>query len=143
MILADAWFPTPWPRLPEFAPAPTVEMSVYYRAPLPLPDSLLLGRFENRLVRDGFFDESGELWAPDGTLVAQCRQLGLLLGRALSPSPEGRTSRIRSLSGTCGTFGWPSLAGPSSSTGCRSEQLLGLRRKPIEDRTSGCPAGGW
>ena len=80
LILADAWFPTPWPRLPEFAPAPTVEMSVYYRAPLPLPDSLLLGRFENRLVRDGFFDESGELWAPDGTLVAQSRQLGLLLG---------------------------------------------------------------
>jgi hypothetical protein len=41
--------------------------------------SLLLGRFRNRLVRDGFFDEEGELWAPDGTLVAQSRQLGLLL----------------------------------------------------------------
>ena len=80
LILADAWFPTPWPRLFELAPAPTVEMSVYFRAPLPLPDSLLLGRFESRLTRDGFFDESGELWAPDGTLVAQSRQLGLLLG---------------------------------------------------------------
>ena len=80
LILADAWFPAPWPRLPDFAPAPTVEMSVYFRAPLPVPDSLLLGRFESRLTRDGFFDESGELWAPDGTLVAQSRQLGLLLG---------------------------------------------------------------
>jgi acyl-CoA thioesterase len=80
LILADAWFPAPWPRLDDFAPAPTVEMSVYFRAPLPRADSLLLGRFENRLVRDGFFDESGELWAPDGTLVAQSRQLGLLLG---------------------------------------------------------------
>jgi acyl-CoA thioesterase len=80
LILADAWFPAPWPRLAEFAPAPTVEMSVYFRAPLPMPDSLLLGRFESPLVRDGFFDESGELWAPDGTLVAQSRQLGLLLG---------------------------------------------------------------
>ena len=33
-----------------------------------------------RLVRDGFFDEDGELWASDGTLIAQSRQLGLLIG---------------------------------------------------------------
>ena len=79
-VLADAWFPAPWPRLNALAPAPTIEMSVYFRSPLPLPDSLLLGRFDSRLVRDGFFDENGELWAPDGTLVAQSRQLGLLLG---------------------------------------------------------------
>jgi acyl-CoA thioesterase len=81
LILADAWFPAPWPRLESLIPAPTVEMTVYFREPLPLPDSLLLGRFRSRAVRDGFFDESGELWAPDGTLVAQSRQLGLLLSR--------------------------------------------------------------
>jgi acyl-CoA thioesterase len=82
LILADAWYPAPWPRLGELAPAPTIEMTVHFRAPLPLPDSLLLGRFGSRLVRDGFFDESGELWEPDGMLVAQSRQLGLLLGAA-------------------------------------------------------------
>lgn len=82
LILADAWYPAPWPRLEALAPAPTIEMTVHFRAPLPLPDSLLLGRFDSRLVRDGFFDESGELWSPDGTLVAQSRQLGLLLGAA-------------------------------------------------------------
>jgi len=79
-VLADAWFPAPWPRLSELAPAPTIDLTVHFRAPLPLADSLLLGRFRNRLVRDGFFDEDGELWAPDGTLVAQSRQLGLLIG---------------------------------------------------------------
>ena len=80
LVLADAWFPAPWSRLKALAPAPTIEMGVMFRAPLPLPDSLLLGRFHTRLVRDGFFDEQGELWTPDGTLVAQSRQLALLLG---------------------------------------------------------------
>jgi acyl-CoA thioesterase len=82
-LLADAWFPAPWPRLSELSPAPTIDLTVHFRAPLPIPDTLLLGRFRNRLVRDGFFDEDGELWAPDGTLVAQSRQLGLLLGPKL------------------------------------------------------------
>jgi acyl-CoA thioesterase len=80
LVLADAWFPAPWPRLRALAPAPTIEMSVYFRTPLPLPDSLVLGRFGTRLVRDGFFEEDGELWTPDGSLVAQSRQLGLLIG---------------------------------------------------------------
>ena len=61
-------------------PAPTIDLTIHFRAPLPLDGRLLLGRFDSKLVRDGFFDEDGELWAPDGTLVAQSRQLGLLLG---------------------------------------------------------------
>ena len=83
-VLADAWFPAPWPRLTEFAAAPTIDLTVHFRVPLPLADQLLLGRFRNRMVRDGFFDEDGELWTPDGTLVAQSRQLALLIG-AKSP----------------------------------------------------------
>ncbi|MEJ7875819.1 MAG: thioesterase family protein [Solirubrobacterales bacterium] len=79
-VVADAWFPAPWPRLTELAPAPTIDLTVHFRAPLPLDDTLLLGRFRNRVVRDGFFDEDGELWTPDGTLVAQSRQLALLIG---------------------------------------------------------------
>ena len=79
-VLADAWFPSPWPRLTQLAPAPTIDLTIHFRTPLPLPDSMLLGRFHSSLTRDGFFDEDGELWLPDGTLVAQSRQLGLLLG---------------------------------------------------------------
>ena len=79
-VCADAWFPAPWPRLEQLAPAPTIDLTVHYRSTLPLDDTLLLGRFRNRVVRDGFFEEDGELWHPDGTLVAQSRQLGLLLG---------------------------------------------------------------
>jgi acyl-CoA thioesterase len=79
-LLADAWFPAPWPRLSELAPAPTIDLTVHFRSPLPVDSPLLLGRFDTKVTRDGFFDENGELWAPDGTLVAQSRQLGLLLG---------------------------------------------------------------
>lgn len=79
-VLADAWFPSPWPRLRELAPAPTIDLTIHFRAPLPMPDGLLLGRFTNRHVRDGFFEEDGELWSADGTFVAQSRQLGLLIG---------------------------------------------------------------
>jgi acyl-CoA thioesterase len=78
-VLADAWFPAPWPMLSKLHPAPTIDLTVHFRTPLPLPDSLLLGRFRTSLVRDGFFEEDGELWSPDGSLVAQSRQLGLLL----------------------------------------------------------------
>jgi acyl-CoA thioesterase len=80
LVLADAWFPASWPRLRALAPALTIEMSVYFRASLPRPDAMLLGRFRTTLVRDGFFEEDGQLWSPDGTLVAQSRQFGLLIG---------------------------------------------------------------
>ena len=78
-VLADAWMPAPWPLLTAFMAAPTVDLTLHVRAPLPLADTELLGRFETRVVRDGFFEEDGELWTPDGTLVAQSRQLGLLI----------------------------------------------------------------
>ena len=61
------------------APAPTIDLTVHFRAPLPLDDTCCSAA-SAELVRDGFFDEDGELWAPDGTLVAQSRQLGLLIG---------------------------------------------------------------
>ncbi len=80
VVLADAWFPAAWPRLKQLAPAPTIDLTVHFRAPLPLEDTLLLGRFTSTLVRDGFFEEDGQLWTADGTLVAQSRQLGLLMG---------------------------------------------------------------
>jgi acyl-CoA thioesterase len=79
-LLADAWFPAPWPRLRALAGAPTIDLTIHFRAPLPIRDGLVLGRFNSRLVREGFFEEDGELWGPDGTLLAQSRQLALLIG---------------------------------------------------------------
>jgi acyl-CoA thioesterase len=88
-VLADAWFPAPWPMLSELAPAPTIDLTIHFRSPLPAEGPLLLGRFRSRYVRDGFFDEDGELWSRDGTLVAQSRQLGLLIGARAAGGESG------------------------------------------------------
>src|SRR4051794_2670725 len=77
-VLADGYSPAIWPRLSEPYAAPTIDLTVHVRAPLPV-EGPLLARFRSRLARDGFFEEDGELWTRDGTLVAQSRQLALLL----------------------------------------------------------------
>jgi hypothetical protein len=78
-VMADGYYPAIWPRLTELHPAPTIDLTIHFRAPLPYTGPVL-ARFTSKLARDGYFEEDGELWSPDGTLVAQSRQLALLLG---------------------------------------------------------------
>ncbi len=35
--------------------------------------------FDTRLLHDGLFEEDGVIWAPDGTVLAQSRQLGIIM----------------------------------------------------------------
>ncbi len=58
---------------------PTVELTVHVRA-RPEP-GWVLGRFRTRFLLDGLFEEEGELWSEDGRLLAQSRQLALILPR--------------------------------------------------------------
>jgi hypothetical protein len=39
----------------------------------------VLVRFRTRTSADGFLEEDGQIWAPDGTLIAQSRQLAIVL----------------------------------------------------------------
>jgi acyl-CoA thioesterase len=81
--LLDAWAPAIFPRADRLVVCPTVDLTIHFRTQFPLPgsapDDFLLGRFSSTLSRDGFFEEDGSLWAPDGMLVAQSRQLALAL----------------------------------------------------------------
>jgi acyl-CoA thioesterase len=80
--LSDVWFPAVFPMLAGPNPVPTVDLTIHFRAELPLAalqrDDFALVRFHTRFSGHGFIDEDGEIWAPDGTLIAQSRQLALL-----------------------------------------------------------------
>lgn len=80
-LLTDAWWPSLFTRLDDkktAGGAPTVDLTVHFRAPLPHPgtrdDDYYLVSLRTISMRDGYMDESGEVWAPDGTLLAISRQ---------------------------------------------------------------------
>lgn len=79
----DAWMPVVFPVTTEPLVAPTIDLTIHFRAPLPPPgataDDHYLAVFWSHLARDGFFEEDGELWSKDGVLLAQSRQLALTL----------------------------------------------------------------
>jgi acyl-CoA thioesterase len=83
-LLADAYMPTPWVKAKRLVGAPTIDLTIHFRVPDPATyvarDEPVLGIFRSKESFDGFFDEEGELWSPGGVLLAQCRQLGLLVG---------------------------------------------------------------
>jgi acyl-CoA thioesterase len=84
-LYADAWWPALFVRTPLPVGVPTIDLTVHFRAPEVLaalePGTPLMVRFTTRTARDGFFEEDGELWAPDGTLLAHSRQLAILPAR--------------------------------------------------------------
>jgi acyl-CoA thioesterase len=81
-MYADAWWPSPWVRLEEPVPAPTMDLTVHFRAPRAAaalaPGEPVLAVFRSTTAADGFFEEDGEIRTRDGVLLAQSRQLALL-----------------------------------------------------------------
>jgi acyl-CoA thioesterase len=88
--ITDAWPPTIMPVLgPDLIASgfPTLDLTIHFRTALPLADAAAgdwtLAVFRAREVRDGFFEEDGELWSRDGRLLVHSRQL------AVVTSPRG------------------------------------------------------
>ncbi len=81
VLFADAFPPAVF-EVTEAGWVPTVELTVHVRA-RPAP-GWLRARFSTRFLVDGWLEEDGELWDEAGRLVAQSRQLALVL-----PVPGG------------------------------------------------------
>ena len=78
-MLADAWIPSVFMRSAAPFAAPTVDLTVHFRAPDVAAAWPLLVVFRSRHAHGGFFEEDGEVWSADGRLLAHSRQLGLTL----------------------------------------------------------------
>jgi acyl-CoA thioesterase len=78
---ADGWLPSAFSRMTTFARAPTLDFTVHFRRTLPLagdPLSPVLLKVWSDTSAEGYHEEDTAIWAPDGTLIAQSRQLALL-----------------------------------------------------------------
>ena len=77
MVAVDSFAPVVFnlPSVPT-SWAPTLELTAHVRG-VPAPGPLRC-RFTSRFVQGGMFEEDGEVWDSDGTLVAQSRQLALI-----------------------------------------------------------------
>jgi acyl-CoA thioesterase len=100
-LFCDAWFPPSFIALDVPAISPTVDLTIHFRQPISEsacdPAALCLSVFHTRLLHDGLFEEDGVVWAGDGTVLAQSRQLGIIMPTdkpVLQPSPikTGATS---------------------------------------------------
>jgi len=85
LALSDGVIPAITPRL-SLAPLvfPTIDLTAHFRNPVPdtvRPTDFLLGRFRTRLAAGGFFEEDGQIWTRDGLLLAQSRQLMVVMER--------------------------------------------------------------
>ncbi len=67
-----------------FGPVPTVDLTVHFRHPEAwasvAPDAFCLAVFRTRLKDGAFLEEDGEIWSPNGQLLALSRQLAIGLG---------------------------------------------------------------
>jgi acyl-CoA thioesterase len=79
--MCDAWAPAAFVALGRFVAAPTLDLTIHVRRPLPPagmePGDHVLCRFTSRLAVGGLWEEDGALWTPSGELIAQSRQLAL------------------------------------------------------------------
>ena len=81
--MMDAWIPPIFCRVPEGLGVPTVDLTVHFRTELPPPGladgAHVLCAFRSEVAAEGYVTEDGELWSPDGVLLAESRQLALLI----------------------------------------------------------------
>jgi acyl-CoA thioesterase len=77
--LTDSWPPAVFSRLEARVGVPTIELTVHLRGAPPLVPGWCLVRFRTQEVVAGYLEETGEIWSEDGRLLAESRQLAVVL----------------------------------------------------------------
>jgi acyl-CoA thioesterase len=81
-LCADVWWPPGFEPLDRPAVAPTIDLTIHFRADIPpqgLPDQAVLGWYRSSTAQDGLVEEDGLLFLGDGTLLAHSRQLAIFM----------------------------------------------------------------
>ena len=76
--ITDAWLPAVFLKLTKPNAVPTIDLTIHFRADLPLAPDYVLSTFETKLSQGGFVEEDGWIWSREGQLIAHSRQLALL-----------------------------------------------------------------
>ena len=81
--MMDAWVPPVFCRVSGPVGVPTVDLTIHFRTELPPPGladgAHVLGVFSSDVAAEGYVTEDGVLWSPDGVLLAESRQLAVLI----------------------------------------------------------------
>ncbi len=79
VALTDAWVPSVFSRVEVPVGVPTIDLTVHLRhAPSREPGWAFV-RFRTTLSTHGYLEEDGEVWSADGLLLAQSRQLAVVV----------------------------------------------------------------
>ena len=77
--LSDVFYPRIWLRRATHVPAGTVSMTIYFHASkgqlLESGTGFLLAQAQAQAFRNGFFDQTAQLWSEAGTLLVSSTQL--------------------------------------------------------------------
>jgi len=77
--MSDVFFPRVWLRRAKRVPAGTVSITTYFHADAAqmaaIGSGFLLGQACGQQFRNGFFDQSAQLWSEDGQLLATSNQI--------------------------------------------------------------------
>lgn len=76
--LANVWMPPAFGMLGALAIVPTLDLTAHFRAPVPAGLDWVLVEHRTRHAAGGTWTCDGTLWAPDGTVLVQARQLAML-----------------------------------------------------------------
>lgn len=77
--LTDAWWPAVFSRLEVPVGVPTVDLTIHFRNPPSGARAWSLVRFRTQVAAGGYLEEDGEVWSEDGHLLAQSRQLAVVI----------------------------------------------------------------